>query len=133
MIEAEPTMLHPSDSIFVDRTALLQGLTVLRNAAADRTGEEAILSFEESSLVVEFGGGAVTIPTFGGWHLQIRVTGQTLLKLATVMPDRDPIELEVLDGGGHSLPSSTTGIKDNRASGQRRVRGQHQNLETLLA
>ncbi len=99
MIEAEPTMLHPSDSIFVDRTALLQGLTVLRNAAADRTGEEAILSFEESSLVVEFGGGAVTIPTFGGWHLQIRVTGQTLLKLATVMPDRDPIELEVVDGG----------------------------------
>lgn len=92
-------MLHPPDSLFVDRTALVQGLTVLRNAAEDRTGEEAILSFEESGLVVEYGGGSVTVPTLGEWHLQIRVAGRTLLKLATVMPDHDPIELEVVDGG----------------------------------
>jgi len=102
-------MLHPTSSISVARSELLQALKMLKTAAANRPGEQAILSFDENGLSIEFGGGGRKLPTLGWWHVQIRVPGQMLLNLATMLPTHDPLPLEVNDGttlriGGVGLP-----------------------------
>ncbi len=84
----------------VARSPFLQALKSLKNAAAKRQGEEAILSFEGGSILIELGGGSVTVPAHGICSVQLRVPGQMLLNLNSVMPVDDPLLLS-LEGAHH--------------------------------
>lgn len=102
-------MLHPTSSITVDRAAMLQALRILKNAAATRAGEEAVLTFAGTELQIDYGGGSFALVTSGGWNLQIRVPGHMLIKLAKMLPEENPLEFGVEGGvklriGGVGLP-----------------------------
>ncbi len=95
-------MLDPTTRLSVARAPLLQALRALKNAAATRSGEEAILSYNGTDLLIELGGGAVAVPAMGVCNLQIRVPGIMLLNLGGVMPADDPLHI-VLDDHTHLL------------------------------
>jgi hypothetical protein len=98
-------MILPAVCLSIPRSSLSEALTMLTKTAAQRRGEEAILTFDGTALLIELGGGAVTVPATGECSLQLRVPGIMLLNLSRVMPEDDPVPL-VLEDRTHLVIAS---------------------------
>ena len=72
-----------------------------------RAGEEAVLSFDGTHLVVEFGGGGNGIPAKGLWPGEARISGKFMMSLIKVPPAGNPIVLKVVDDRFYCGTAST--------------------------
>ena len=82
----------------VERKALRQALRTLRHAAKSSPYEEFVLSYEDNSLNIGCIGASTAIDASGRWRGRAILPSQSLLKLARLLPDDDPIRLEVREG-----------------------------------
>ena len=92
------TSLH--GRLTVRREALIDALTLIARQYRPR-GEDAILSFDEANLLIDLGGITVVVPASGFWRGQMRYPGLPLLKLRNVMPEGNPLLLDVENGSLH--------------------------------
>lgn len=78
----------------VKREALVDGLRTLRKFVRAAQGGEAILSFENGLLSIEFGDVAAQAPAEGNWPGKARVPGLALLQLESSLPADDPVTFQ---------------------------------------
>lgn len=95
-------MEKPAFHLEVSRQILIDGLRLLKRTVARRKHEEAVLSYDAESLLVEIGGGGFAVPATGIWEGQVRVRGPLILDLASRLQTGDHLEIRV-DGATLSI------------------------------
>lgn len=85
--------------LVVGRADLATALRLFRKflRAKVRT-DEALLTYEERHLTLELGGMATSVRAAGEWRGKARVPGWFIRNFARLLPEADPIHLEVRDG-----------------------------------
>ncbi|MEQ1861833.1 MAG: hypothetical protein ABMA13_18090 [Chthoniobacteraceae bacterium] len=82
----------------IRRSDFTDAVKPLLKIARPRKGEEAVLSFDGSFLVIELGGGGVGVPAKGIWPGQARVVGEFVTSLMKAPPVGNPIVFKIMDG-----------------------------------
>lgn len=80
----------------VARDELWSGLRSLRRAVPRKKPPQALVSFEEGSLVIRIGGASVRAAARGRWEGVARTSGHTLADFDRALPDLDPIPVRVV-------------------------------------
>ena len=81
-------------SLEVNREALAQGLRLLRKFVRATQAGEAILSYGNGTLSIEFGETTAQAPAEGTWPGKARVPGLALLQLESTLPPTDPVSFQ---------------------------------------
>lgn len=80
---------------------LAQALKILRKFIKFNSREEAIISFEDGTLMIGAVGMRVTASAKGIWPGQARVASSYILHIAKSLPATDPLPLRVEEGRMH--------------------------------
>lgn len=62
---------------------------------------DAILTFDGQNLSIEVSGKSCVVTGEGEWPTEVRLPGEILARLASSLPDEDPLTLRVSDGRMH--------------------------------
>jgi hypothetical protein len=82
----------------IQRGTLEKGLKLLAKTVSRRKGEEAVLSFDGANIHIEVGGGSIAVAAKGTSNCQVRVSGRSILNLATVLPSTHTIVMKLANG-----------------------------------
>lgn len=82
----------------MERSDILKSLKPLSKISVTRKDDEAVLSFDGNSLIIESGGFGVGIPAKGFWAGQARVPGKFVVSLVRILPMGNMVVFKIVDG-----------------------------------
>ena len=79
----------------VDRSEFAKALTLVERTGNEVRSADAILTFDAGRLVINLFGNVAQLAAAGDWPSEVRLPGDVLERLATSLPEENPLQLKV--------------------------------------